>query len=264
MKTAQIVTIENIVGYIRSAGRMAFREQKKGAIPRDYKTDGSVITPIDRKVEDYLHAKISAIFPDANILSEETARFFDTEKAYTFVIDPIDGTDAFSQGMHGWCVSVGLMKGFIPVAGVIYSPPLDLLLFADIDQEAKLNGQPLVYPGNASLPISPKTNIMVSSSLHQQINLGKYPGKFRSIGSAALHTCFPLVYPGIYAAIESRHVHIWDILASHAICSSHNFALELYAGGEVNYSGLTDGSSVGDLVLSGLRTNIENLRKIWA
>lgn len=258
----RIITIENLLKYVQNAGRMALREQRKGALDTGYKPDGSVITQIDGKVEDYLYAKIAAAFPEANILSEETVRSFDAGKAYTFVIDPIDGTDGFSLGLPGWCVSVGLMKDFIPVAGIIYAPAMDLFLFADVDTAATLNGKTLPR-GVLSTQISSKTNIVSSSSVHKQVDVSRYPGKIRSAGSAALHLCYPLLYPGIYATLESRHTHIWDILAAHAIVKSHGLAFERLPGGFFLYEELTDGRSIGDMILCGHKSNIDNLRDLF-
>ena len=256
-----ITSIENIVRHVCKIGRMAFREQKKGMLDTGYKPDGSVITRIDGQVEDFLYAKISRAFPFANILTEETTRAFDPGKPYTFAIDPIDGTDAYSLGMPGWCVSVGLLKDFEPLAGIIYAPALDLLLFADVGQKASLNRKPLACH-YVPAQISSKTNIVGSSSIHKQVDVSRYPGKIRNAGSAALHLCYPLIYPGIHATVESRHTHIWDILAAHAIVYSHGLAFERLSGGLFRYQELLDGSSVGDMILCGHKENIEQLRDL--
>lgn len=256
-----ISTIRPILDEVRSAGQMAYRAQQEGRLERGFKSDGSVITQIDTQVEEALHARISALFPTANILTEESVRTFDESRAYTFVIDPIDGTDGFSLGMPGWCVSVGLMRDFLPVAGILYSPPMDLLLFADLGQRVARNDQAFsVVPGPAE--ITPKTNIVVSSSIHQQVELKRYPGKFRSVGSAALQLCYPLIYPGIYATLESCSTHIWDILAAHAICLSIGMVVEWLAGGAVRYAGLIDGRSIGAPILSGPSANVAGLRSL--
>lgn len=260
-KPMHITTIDNLVGYVQNAGRMAFREQKKGMLKRRYKDDGTVITSIDTRVENYLHARITKEFPDANILSEETTRFFDEKKPYTFVLDPIDGTDVYSQGMRGWCIALGLMKDFQPVAGMLYSPGLDLFLYADLGRKVSLKGQPLMGPG-AACPITARTNLVATSSLHRKLDLRKFPGKIRSIGSAALHLCFPLVYPEIYATLENDQAHIWDILASHAICRSMGLDLEYFGGDVIEYQALTDGRPIGDLVLCGPVDNLKSLRNL--
>ena len=83
-------------------------DAQRGTVERSYKQDGSVLTEIDRRVEDYLFGEISRLYPDANVVTEETARSFDPDRPYTFAVDPIDGTDVFSQGScsrPGWICS---------------------------------------------------------------------------------------------------------------------------------------------------------------
>ena len=103
---------------------------------------------------------------------------------------------------------------------------------------------------------------MAYSRIHTQVNWSRYPGKIRSIGSAALHLCFPLVYPGVYGAVEGRGGHIWDIAGAHAIVRSHGFALAYLGGGQIDYAVMLDGSPTGDNVLSGTVERIEVLRHI--
>jgi len=214
------------------------------------------------RVESYLIQQIGEAYPQANLVAEEKVRDFDPEKEYTFAIDPIDGTDVFSQGMSGWCVSIGLLnKSLVPVAGIIFAPRLDLLVFADIGQKATLNGTEIEVPVTPA-PVARRSNIMVSSRIHQQIDLGGYPGKIRSAGSGALHLIFPLIYPGVHGAIQSPIVHIWDIAAAHAINLSLGQDLEYLGGGQVNYSTMTNGSSVSDFLLAGTKDRIDQLRAL--
>jgi len=261
----QIDSIENMLDYIEVAGKIALEAQRMMSYSeRGYKGDGSVITEIDRKVEDYLFEQIAQSYPGANILTEETTRSFDPEKPYTFAIDPIDGTDAFSQGMAGWCISIGLLdRGLKPIAGIVFSPGLELLFFADTGSPTTLNRAEIPIPSSLE-PLSAKSNIMVPSKIHKQIDLRKYPGKIRSIGSAALHLCFPLIYPGVFGTIEGPGAHIWDIAGAHAVNLSLGFDFEYLDGRCIDYSTLTDGGSVGDMILAGSKRRISELRKVLA
>jgi hypothetical protein len=71
-----------------------------------------------------------------------------------------------------------------------------------------------------------------------------------------------LVYPAVYGAIENANGHIWDIAGAHGINRSLGFEVELLSGGVVDYAGMVDGSSVGEVILSGHRQRIEALREI--
>jgi fructose-1,6-bisphosphatase/inositol monophosphatase family enzyme len=258
-------SIENILEHVKAAGRMGTEAQQRMRLSeRSYKDDGSVVTETDKLLDAYLFEQIAALYPQANVLTEETARPFDPERPSTFAVDPIDGTDVFSQGMAGWCVSVGLFDGALtPIAGIVYAPKLDLLLFADVGKPATLNGA-VLSPPEPLEPLSDRSNVMVMSQLHRRLDLRKLPGKIRNVGSAALHLCFPLIYSGVVGTIEGQGGHIWDIAGAHAINRSLGFDLELFGGGPVDYAKMTDGSPVGDVVLAGHVRRIEELRQVLA
>jgi len=245
---------------MKAAGEIALAAQSSTSFAeRGYKGDGSVITKTDQRVEDYLYAQVAGLYPQANILAEETVRSYDPDRPYTFAIDPIDGTDVFSQGMHGWCVSLGLFNQLQPVAGILFAPRLGLLFFADVGKRATVNGAPVLLPDWPDT-LSAKSNIMVSSKIHQELDLSRFPGKIRSIGSAALHLCFPLLYEGVFGALQSRGVHIWDIAGAHAINRSVGFDFEYLAGGPLDYSTMTNGGATDDVIVCGSPERISELR----
>jgi fructose-1,6-bisphosphatase/inositol monophosphatase family enzyme len=259
----RIDSISSLLQPVREAGELALTKQKKlGREERRYKADDSVLTPVDKEIEDFLSESIGAVYPEANILAEETHRSFDAEKAYTFALDPIDGTDVFSQGMPSWCISVGLLdRLWNPIAGIIYAPSLECLVFADIGGRAMRNGAGLALPKEPE-SLSPRTNIMVSSRIHKQADLRGYPGRIRSIGSCALHLIAPLIYPGVSATLEGAGVHIWDIAGAHAINRALGLDFEFLGGGRVEYGGLIDGSPVRDVLLAGYRDSVSKLKKV--
>lgn len=259
----QIDSIESVVEHIKIAGDMALTEQRRtGSLKRNLKPDGSVVTEIDEKVETYLVDQVSRLYPAVNVLAEETVRSFDPAKLYTFALDPIDGTDVFSQGMHGWCVALGLLDAdLVPIAGVVYSPSLDLLLFADVGRCAMLNGVELDVTRQTE-PLSSRFSLMVPSRVHWLLDLSHYPGKIRNIGSAALHLCFPLIYPMVFGAIQNPTTHIWDIAASHAINLSVGYKVEYLDGRDVTYEGMVEGKPAEDIVLAGSEERVRTLQNI--
>jgi fructose-1,6-bisphosphatase/inositol monophosphatase family enzyme len=260
-----IDSIADLREHIETAGEMGADAQQEGrGLDRALKGDGTVVTETDKRIDAFLYARIAALYPEANIVTEETTHPFDPQKPYTFAVDPIDGTDVFSQGMAGWCVSVGLFDAAPrPIAGIVYAPQLDLFLFADVGQRATLNGKAL-SPPEFSGPLSNRSNLMVMSLLHRRLDLRKLPGKIRNIGSAALHLCFPLIYSGVVGAIEGPGGHIWDIAGAHAINLSLGCDLELLSGGHIDYTKMIDGGPVGDVVLAGHERRIEELRAVLA
>ena len=257
----QTASLGNLLYCVLAAGDMARREQPKGRyFDRAYKSDGTVVTAMDKQLDHYLRDEITKLFPKANVLTEESKHSFDNTRALTLVVDPIDGTEGYSQGMHYWCISVGILdKDLIPVGGIVYSPRLDLLFVAEIGKPATLNGVPIAPNDSVDL-LSAKSSIMVSSMLHQQIDLTRFPARILNIGSAALRLCFPLIYPGIFGTIESRQIHIWDMVGAHAINRSLGFRLEYQTNGSINYADLVNGSPVHDIVLAGSPQHVQILR----
>jgi myo-inositol-1(or 4)-monophosphatase len=60
-----------------------------------------------------------------------------------WVVDPIDGTREFIQGIPEWCISIGLLEEGVPVAGGILNPATDELVLGSLDAGVTLNGRPV-------------------------------------------------------------------------------------------------------------------------
>jgi myo-inositol-1(or 4)-monophosphatase len=112
----------------RAAGEIAMSYFRPGAATSaavSFKGGGSPVTEADLAVDRFLHDEMRRLAPRAGWLSEETA---DSEARLALdslvVVDPIDGTHAFSRGDARWAVSIALIEGGRPVAGVIHAPAL--------------------------------------------------------------------------------------------------------------------------------------------
>lgn len=86
-------------------------------------------TKADTESEKAILNIITKKFPSFNILSEETG-LVDKKSEYTFVIDPLDGSNNFVLGIPNFSVSIGLLKGDTSVLGVIHLPMLKHTYFA--------------------------------------------------------------------------------------------------------------------------------------
>jgi len=103
---------------------------------------GDLRTKADVESEEAIVAALQKAFPEFNIYAEESGQI-DNNSDYTFVVDPLDGTNNFVLGIPDFAISVGLLRGSDPVLGVIYSPVLDRLYSAQKGKGAYLNGKPL-------------------------------------------------------------------------------------------------------------------------
>ncbi len=179
------------IKYIRNAvidaGNSASLVQK-GELRIDRKGDRSIVTEADHMVQDYLIEKIGGRIKNIRFIHEED---FDRgvnpadEKGLNCIIDPIDGTAMFSMYLPIWCVSVGIMDGYDPLYGFVYSPGSSMIFHND-DENSYLNGD--VVKVNKKMTIEGETNIFYSTEIYGKFHID-FIGKVRNIGSTALHAC---------------------------------------------------------------------------
>ncbi|PHR63221.1 MAG: histidinol-phosphatase [Robiginitomaculum sp.] len=82
------------------------------------------VTEADRGAEQVIREQIRLQFPDHGIRGEEFG-ITAANSAFTWVIDPIDGTRAFVSGLPVWGVLIGLLKEGQPILGLMDQPFTD-------------------------------------------------------------------------------------------------------------------------------------------
>lgn len=112
------------------AGQLTLGYYQTG-IPPDFKSDDTPVTIADKKAEELIRARIEKNFPRHEILGEEfgrTSAFQDV--THRWIIDPIDGTKAFTRGIPLYAILMGLeIEGSVQV-GVAYFPALGEMVAA--------------------------------------------------------------------------------------------------------------------------------------
>lgn len=101
-----------------------------------------LVSEADRDVETLIRDALSRAFPDDAQLGEEHGQSHGTS-GLTWVIDPIDGTAPYLNGLPGWCISIGACDARGPVIGVIVAPMLGEVFVAARGSGATLNGTPI-------------------------------------------------------------------------------------------------------------------------
>lgn len=94
------------------------------------------VTQADIDAEDALRASIRAAFPEDSIEGEERPDHVGTN-AFSWTLDPIDGTRAFIAGVPVWSTLIALSHKDIPVLGMIDLPALDTKYFGRTDNEER-------------------------------------------------------------------------------------------------------------------------------
>ena len=100
----------------------------------------NVVTDADLASERLILDYVTGECPDFGVLSEESAPVAGSSP-YTWVVDPIDGTRNFAEGIPHFCIVVAIADGENVVAGVTYDPVRDEMFSAQQGAGAYLNGQ---------------------------------------------------------------------------------------------------------------------------
>jgi myo-inositol-1(or 4)-monophosphatase len=126
---------------VREAGHIA-RRFFGGPYKRWTKAKGSPVTEADLAIDAFLTERLRSARPDYGWLSEETEDDESRLKsAFTFVVDPIDGTIAFVRAKPHFTICAGIVAEGRPIAGVVYNPISDECFRAARGLGASCNGQ---------------------------------------------------------------------------------------------------------------------------
>lgn len=104
------------------------------------KAHNDFVSNIDKTAEAIIIDQIRETFPDHAIIGEESGAQSGSSE-YTWIIDPLDGTLNFLQGIPHFAVSIGIMKGRHYEHGVVYDPVRGEEFVASRGSGAQLNGK---------------------------------------------------------------------------------------------------------------------------
>jgi len=137
--------MEDLTPTLETARRAA---RAGGAILRSYfgqvlkvqeKRDADLLTEADSAAEATILAVLQTDRPEFGVVSEERGTVSGTA-AYTWLVDPLDGTNNFVVGIPQVGVSIALLRGDEPVLAVVYQPMVEVLWEAQRGAGAQRNG----------------------------------------------------------------------------------------------------------------------------
>src|SRR5687768_12178058 len=186
----------------------------------DYKSKRDVVTNADYASERLVIDSIKQRYPGDAILAEESGqhagvlRDDGSHNGRTWVIDPLDGTVNYANGIPYYCVSIGLVVDDRPCVGVIFDPARDDLYDATEDGPARLDGKPIRASTKetlsdyvVSLAVIGRGGLMRERRIAPQIRI------HRRMGSAALSLAY--VANGRFDAfVQNGGLSPWDVAAS--------------------------------------------------
>ena len=189
----------------------------------------NLVTEADHASEKAIFEVIKKDFPDHYILSEEAGEIIQ-DSTYKWIIDPIDGTVNFANGIPICCVSIGVEQEGKMILGAVYNPFINEFFFAQRGFGATLN--------NKKIQVSTKTEVVSSSMVtgfpYTYLDTPNGPLQVfeklirkgvpvRRLGSAAIDLCW--VAAGRFDGFYEHQLQAWD--------SAAGFLMVEEAGGKV-------------------------------
>ncbi len=124
------------------AARAVFSRFTVGAIEAEFKAGHDPVTEADRALDAVLCQNL--LRDGEGWLSEESVDDCSRlGKQQVWVVDPLDGTREFVEGLPEFCVSIGFVQNGRPVAGGIYNPATREKFLGAIDSGVTYNGTPV-------------------------------------------------------------------------------------------------------------------------
>ena len=182
------------------------------------KGPGDFVTSADKRTEKILIEELQKAHPEYGIITEEIGIINKTNTKNRWIIDPIDGTFNFMNGIPQFAISVGYEEENEIKCGVIFNPIMNELFCAE-----KGNG---AYLNNSRIRVSKKNKIkdalivtggpkgaseIKDKIFSEYINVSKNVANVRKFGSAALDVAY--VACGRFDGYWQRELNYWDIAA---------------------------------------------------
>jgi myo-inositol-1(or 4)-monophosphatase len=181
--------MELAIDLARAAGRIQMERYEhlddiRAKGPRD------VVTEVDNLCEDLVMRAVQERYPGDSFYAEEIGRVAAAsvlESGRVWIVDPLDGTINYANGIPFFCISIALVAEGRPVVGVVYDPTRDEMFTGAIDgpslrngHEIKVGDKELLTDAVATLAIGGRGTVRKRHTAIKAIRA------HRSMGSAAL------------------------------------------------------------------------------
>jgi len=251
--------IARAVGQFMAGERKTFNDSKI-----ENKGLHDLVSYVDKESEKQIIDQLSVLLPESGFIAEEGTNTKRGER-FNWVIDPLDGTTNFVQGVPVYAVSIALLDGDELVLGVVFEVGRSECFYAWKDGGAYLNGEPICVLNRYNISDAllatgfPYSNF---EQLNEYIAVLKWAmveaRGMRRLGSAAVDLSY--VACGRFDAFWEYDLKSWDVAAGALIL--------MEAGGKVtNFSGGKDYLFEKEIVASNtllhpvLQTKVAELMK---
>ena len=196
------------------------------------KGPGDFVTSADKRTEKILIEEIQKAHPEHGIITEETGIINESNVEKKWIIDPIDGTMNFLNGIPQFAISIAYEEKGEIICGVIFNPIINEMFVAEKGNGAYLNNSRIRVSNKKIIKDAllvtggPKGNSKIKNKIFSEyINVSKNVSNVRKFGSAALDMAY--VACGRFDGYWQRELNYWDIAAGIIILKE--------AGGFINF-----------------------------
>ena len=196
------------------------------------KGPGDFVSSADKRTEKILIDELQKAHPNYGIITEEKGIINKSNTKNRWIIDPIDGTMNFLNGIPQFAISIGYEENGEIKCGVIFNPIMNEMFLAEkgngaflnnhrirVSKQKKINNALLVTGG-------PRGASKIKNKIYSEyINISNNVANVRKFGSAALDMAY--VACGRFDGYWQRELNYWDVAAGIIILKE--------AGGFVNF-----------------------------
>ena len=182
------------------------------------KGPGDFVTSADKRTEKILIDELQKAHPEYGIITEETGVINKSNFKNRWIIDPIDGTMNFLNGIPQFAISIGYEEEGEIKCGVIFNPIMNELFCAEKGNGAYLNNSRIRVSNKKKITDAllvtggPKGASKIKDKIYSEyINVSNNVSNVRKFGSAALDMAY--VACGRFDGYWQRELNYWDIAA---------------------------------------------------
>ncbi|MDI1319487.1 MAG: inositol monophosphatase family protein [bacterium] len=200
-----------------------------GRAKTEIKHDGTKVTAVDIAISEHIQAAILKAFPSDQFFSEElapTAAPVPVTSRFCWVLDPIDGTNNYANGIIYCAISLALLENGVPIYGVIYDMARRVLIHGGpgrgvMDGERSARAATEAPNGHSLIGFHSPVDKSYAGEGKQLIE----NFKIRGLGSSTLHLAYAAI--GLLDGVVDHNNKVWDIAAACALLAE--------AGVEIHY-----------------------------
>ena len=203
------------------------------------KGPGDFVSSADKRTEKTIIEELQKAHPEYGIVTEETGIINKSNIKNRWIIDPIDGTMNFLNGIPQFAISIAYEENNEIICGVIFNPITNEMFCAEKGNGAYLNNTRIRVSNKKKLKDAllvtggPKGASKIKNKIYSEyINVSNNVSNVRKFGSAALDMAY--VACGRFDGYWQRELNYWDIAAGVIILREAGGFIDFFED-DINY-----------------------------